>query len=72
MLQVNSVCKWELAGAWGGDQSCEVFKCGILHLVVTGAVSVGSGTDTLSEWGTWKVSSSGMLVFYAFLIFFYW
>ena len=49
MLQVNSVCKWELAGAWGGDQSCKVFKCGILHLVVTGAVSVGSGTDTLSE-----------------------
>ena len=30
----------ELDGAWGGNQSFEVFKCGGLHLVVTEVVPV--------------------------------
>ena len=39
---VHSAC--ELDGAWGGDQSFEVLKCGGLHLVVTEVVPVGDGT----------------------------
>ena len=35
----------ELDGAWGGDLSFEVLKCGGLHLVVTEVVPVDGGAN---------------------------
>ena len=35
----------ELDGPWGCDQSCEVFKRGGLHLVVTEVVPVSGGVN---------------------------
>ena len=36
---------WELDGAYGGDQSFEVLKCGGFHLVVIEVVPVSGGAD---------------------------
>ena len=33
----------ELAGAWGGDQSFEVLRCRVYHLVAINAIPVGGG-----------------------------
>ena len=52
-------CARELDGAWGGDQSFEVLKCGGFHLVVSESevVPVGGGADDKVEFISMKMTS---------------